>query len=107
MVSWSKIIEKLHYSIYQDTDSNKFIDIDNKGKNLIANINMQILNELKRGLKHYGITENELILDLGQWDYEGKADKFLTLGCKRYIYTKDGITIPTIAGCPKKEYIKY
>lgn len=94
-------------SIYQDTDSNKFIDIDNKGKKLIDNINMQILNELKRGLKHYGITENELLLDLGQWDYEGRAEKFKTLGCKRYLYTKDGITIPTIAGCPKKEYIKY
>lgn len=83
--------------IYCDTDSIKFIgnhDIifENENKKII-----RIAEEMgayaydKKGNKRY----------LGIWEHEKTAEKFKTLGAKKYIYTVDGVMHCTIAGVSK------
>lgn len=87
---------------YSDTDSVKgHVDIDK-----LNGLNMSILNNVLESKKYFNI-DNEYVNDLGMWDFEGVIDVFKYLGAKRYLCYKKGKTTPTIAGCPKHEYMKH
>ncbi len=114
---FSGIIEFKDDYIYSDTDSLKVVNID-KHKKYIDNYNENITNKIEKCLNHYKIdlslarpkTINGKEKPLGVWDYEGKYDRFKTLGAKRYMIEKDGHIEITIAGVGKKagiEYLKY
>ena len=86
--------------LYCDTDSIYMLDTE-RNRQIIADYNAEIL-------EHNKIYEPEFA-DIGCFDWIG-ADKktgepghylFKTLGAKRYIKHKDGVTEVTIAGLPK------
>lgn len=87
---------------YSDTDSIK----GSVSSETMEKLNSQIFENVKKSKEFYHI-DNELVDDLGQWDYEGRINLFKYLGAKRYICYKDGKTTATIAGCPKAEYISH
>lgn len=101
--------------IYSDTDSIKVRNIDKHAK-YIDDYNKKIKKKINDCLAHYNIektmatpkTIKGVEKPLGVWDYEGKYDRFKTLGAKRYITEKDGDISITIAGVSKeagKEYL--
>lgn len=103
--------------IYSDTDSIKVINID-RHKTYIENYNKNVTEKINNCLKYYNIdislscpkTVKGVNKPMGVWDYEGKYDRFKTLGAKRYITEKDNDIDITIAGVGKiagKEYLKY
>lgn len=87
---------------YSDTDSVKGI-VD---KDKLDKLNGSIFENVKKSKKHFHI-DNSLVDDLGNWDDEGKIEIFKYLGAKRYLCYKKGKVYPTIAGCPKYEYINH
>lgn len=100
--------------IYSDTDSIKVVNID-KHKGYIDNYNKRIKEKIKDCFNHYKIsferaepkTKDGKAKPLGIWDYEGKYDRFKTLGAKRYLTEKNGKISITIAGVSKKAGAKY
>lgn len=100
--------------IYSDTDSCK-ITHHERYKEYFETYNQMCVDNLKRMCKHYNI-DFELCHPktiegkekmLGVFDYEGTAQKFKTLGAKRYMTYKDGELSYTIAGCGKKKGVPY
>ena len=111
------ILEFKEDYIYSDTDSIKVINID-KHKEYIETYNKRIKEKINKCLKYYEIpikyaepkTIKGIKKPMGVWDYEGKYDRFKTLGAKRYMTETNGIMSITIAGVNKKagiEYLKY
>lgn len=122
---WYGINELKEDYIYSDTDSVKFINLENH-KVFFEKYNKWIIDRIKKSCK-----DNKLDIKkafpktikgkekpLGVWDYEGCYDNFKTLGAKRYlieikkptIKRKHTTTIggyshlkPTIAGVNKKK----
>lgn len=103
--------------IYSDTDSIKVINVE-KHKEYIEKYNKNIAKKIKACLGHYGIDETMahpktikgIEKPLGVWDYEGRYDRFKTLGAKRYMVESNGKLSITIAGVVKKaglEYLKH
>ena len=103
--------------IYSDTDSIKVLNID-KHKEYIENYNKEIQLKVKKCLSYYDIpiemgfpkTKKGIVKPLGVWDYEGKYDRFKTLGAKRYMTEQNGELSITIAGVGKNagiQYLKY
>lgn len=92
---------KLDNVCYNDTDSVEFLhSIENIIK--IKEYNKKVMRE---NMKKYS---NKLLEKLGTFEIEiEKAEKFKTLGAKRYIYTKGNKHHVTIAGLPKTSLIKY
>lgn len=86
--------------IYTDTDSIKFI-----GEQHIAEFeqkNKEIINKCENNdIRAYSIKDGKKYY-LGVWDYEGKYDKFKTLGAKKYCTVKDGKLEITVSGMHKK-----
>lgn len=114
---FSGILEFKDDYIYSDTDSLK---IFNKNKHIeyIKEYNNKITDKVNACLTYYGIdismanpkTIKGIHKPIGIWEYEGKYDKFKTLGAKRYIYEQNGDLNITIAGVNKKsgkEYLLY
>lgn len=102
---WSGIIANDENVVYCDTDSiklthdsdffKKYNDEIIKEENERANI-LNVSRETfcpkdSKGKEHR----------LGIFDYEGRYDKFKTLGAKKYIVEKDGKLEMTVAGVPK------
>jgi hypothetical protein len=86
--------------IYYDTDSIKFMNYD-KNIPYINEYNKNIGDQIKKECD-YRNYDFSFFDDLGQYDTEYQyADKFKTLGAKRYIYTIGDDTYVTIAGLPK------
>lgn len=119
---FSGILEFGDDYIYSDTDSIKVRNIENHIE-YIEKYNEEVTKKIHRCLDEYDIphkwakpkTIEGIEKPLGVWDYEGKYERFKTLGAKRYMtegYNKKGeieISI-TIAGVSKKagiEYLKY
>lgn len=100
--------------IYSDTDSIKVVNID-KHKEYIDKYNERIGKKIEECFKHHKIpleratpkTVKGVPKPLGVWDYEGKYDRFKTLGAKRYITEKNGEISITIAGVSKSAGAKY
>lgn len=97
--------------VYCDTDSIKFVDNEFALK-VINEYNEQQEKKFRETAEFYKYkipkTSNGELALLGVFDFEGKYDKFKTLGAKRYVCSKDGKFSITIAGLSKKcgaEYI--
>ena len=95
--------------LYSDTDSIKALHGE-QHTGYIERYNAEIIEKLKQACKHHGIPESAIMpktvkgieKPLGVWDYEGKYDKFKTLGAKRYLVLKNGQLQLTVAGVGKK-----
>lgn len=88
------------YAIYSDTDSVKILDTAPDIKNYFDNYNAEIHAINKLICQRYNLSY-DIYADIGTFDFEGKYDRFKTLGAKRYIYEKNGHTEAVIAGLPK------
>lgn len=113
---WKGIIAIGEDYVYSDTDSIKFLKLE-EHKDFIEHYNKNIELKLKKMCDYYKINferckpktikgKEKLI---GVWDFEGTYDYFKTLGAKRYLTYKDGKYSLTVAGLDKKhgmEYIK-
>lgn len=111
---FSGILEFRDDYIYSDTDSLKVINISNH-LSYIEKYNKNVTKKVTECLSHYEIdislstpkTIKGISKPIGVWDYEGKYDRFKTLGAKRYIVEQDGKISITIAGVNKSAGIKY
>lgn len=100
------MVYKFHKDvIYCDTDSIYFKNKENL--KYIEDYN----NQQKEIMRQYCNTHNlpfEHFNDLGCFDLElDGAERFKTLGAKRYVYEKDGKPKVTVAGLPKKALVNY
>lgn len=103
-----QIGDKCHYS---DTDSIKCSgdvhDLFERANEIIHAENVQASEHFGIDIKMYMPCDiNGKCHELGTWDFEGTAEKFKTLGCKRYATIKNGVYHATVAGCPKKSMEK-
>lgn len=98
--------------IYCDTDSIKFLNFESY-KKVIADQNIRIENALLQTVKYFNLNPESLSPkdinnehhQLGIWDFEGKYEKFKTIGAKRYCYVKKGRLSITASGLnPKYVY---
>lgn len=103
--------------IYSDTDSLKVKNAD-RHIQYIKEYNRRITEKVQQCLKYHELDislatpktikgENKPI---GVWDYEGRYNRFKTLGAKRYITETNGKIEITVAGVNKKagaEYLKH
>lgn len=111
---FSGICEFKNDYIYSDTDSIKVLNIE-KHMNYINDYNEKIKEKVEKCLQRYAIdismaypkTIKGVVKPLGVWDYEGKYDRFKTLGAKRYITETEGKLSITIAGVSKKSGVNY
>ncbi|MCQ2966745.1 MAG: hypothetical protein MJ250_08455 [Alphaproteobacteria bacterium] len=111
---WSAILELKDDYIYSDTDSVKYVNRE-KHLDYFKRYNENIKNKLIKCLKYRNIPTDYLHPKnkhgdecwLGLWDYEGKYEKFKTLGAKRYLVQKAGKFILTCAGLSKKQGVEY
>lgn len=100
--------------IYSDTDSIKATNIENHME-YINSYNEYITKLINMCLDHYNIdvkraaprTVEGKEKPLGVWDFEGKYDRFRTLGAKRYMVENDGKISITVAGLNKKKAVEY
>jgi hypothetical protein len=100
--------------IYSDTDSIKARNAADH-EEYISSYNKKILEQLKRAMQYHGLDEslispetvNGIKKPLGVWDFDGKYDRFKTLGAKRYmIQNETGVSI-TVAGLNKKKTVPF
>ena len=82
--------------IYTDTDSIKYVGKLDLDKLNAAGMKLAIeqsgYSDDKHGKRHF----------MGVFEYEGKYERFVTLGAKKYAYDEDGKLHITIAGVNKK-----
>ena len=111
---FSGILECKEDYIYSDTDSIKIVHGENH-KTYFEKYNKHVRKILYKALDYYHIS-HELVEPktvkgvpklLGVWDYEGRYDKFKTLGAKRYMVYKDGKVNITVSGLNKKVCVPY
>lgn len=115
----SGILEFGDDAIYSDTDSIKFINYG-KHKKYIEQYNSEVISRLESTLKYFGLDPALLSPKdikgkphpLGVWDYEGKYDKFKTLGAKRYMTETNGKIKMTVSGLSnvymyEDDYVKW
>ena len=79
--------------VYSDTDSWKCYEDIEGVKKATSNYNELIET----------VVNNSLDYGVGYFDFEAVYNHFCTLGCKKYIFEKDGEIIVTIAGVNKKK----
>lgn len=100
--------------VYCDTDSIKSLNRE-KHIDFLQSYNETITKKLEKALDHHKLP-HDLICPktvdgkekpLGVWDYEGKYDKFKTLGAKRYMVEEDGKHNITVSGLNKKVCVPY
>lgn len=101
--------------IYSDTDSIKGTNI-NKHMNYINRYNDSVRKKLYKMCDYYNIDYSEVEPEtiegkkklIGVWDYEGKYNKFKTLGAKRYLVEKESGELKlTCSGLNKKVTTPY
>lgn len=121
---WDNILMLKNDYNYGDTDSNKFSQIDNNLER-IDKVNTSIIEELKRVSKDRNIPwesfapkdKKDIERPIGIWEYEGKYERFKSLGAKRYLTEgyeynektgKDELVLTlTCAGWNKKKGVEY
>ena len=105
---YNAILELKEDYVYSDTDSVKFQNLE-KHEKFFADYNNYITDKIDLACFNIGInpercrpeTKNGDRKQMGVWEFEGTADKFKTLGAKRYFYLKDGEYHLTCAGMHK------
>lgn len=111
---YSAILEFGSDYVYSDTDSIKAINCEKHVK-YIEDYNAHITQKLKDACSYWNFdwdlfapkTIKGEVKQLGLWDYEGKYDRFKTLGAKRYLVEKNGKYELTVAGVNKEKAMKY
>lgn len=120
---FTAIFELKNDYIYSDTDSVKFVNLDNHSE-YFAEYNKYIEYKLKTACNYHKIDFNLCapknkqgkVKMLGVWDFEGVYRRFKTLGAKRYMVecenalTVDGKSYDfslTVSGVNKKNAIPY
>lgn len=88
--------------VYCDTDSCKMLNPQKYLKAFDEYNKKWIEYADKCGCEYYAFTKDGEKQILGVADYEGKYDRFKTLGAKKYAVEKNGELEITIAGVPKK-----
>ena len=100
--SWTQdVIKELDDdAVYIDTDGIKLIE-GNKGP--FEKFNAKI-EDLAAQIPGTQVPDGDgVIHTLGAWEFEGKYDRFITLGTKKYAYEKNGELKITTAGVNKKK----
>lgn len=72
--------------IYCDTDSCKVRNFNADMLKIIESHNLLITNNIKKCCEFYNFDYNDF-KDLGTWDDEGIATRFITRGSKKYLFT--------------------
>lgn len=91
--------------IYNDTDSCKFLNIEDHYK-AIDRINRKIIEKnLKMDVPPY-VTHNGETYHMGVWEYEQAYDHFITYGAKKYAYDQNEIFHITVSGMNKEKGAK-
>lgn len=105
---WSVMLKMPDDVVYTDTDSIKYVNSDNQ--KYFDEYNKSITQKLIKAAD-YHLIDHKLLnpVDtkgishpLGVYDYEGKYDRFVTLGAKKYCTEKEGKTEITISGVSKE-----
>lgn len=94
--------------VYSDTDSIKVLHGD-RHRDYIDRYNRSVTEQLGRAMDRHGLprgltcpkTMEGKEKPLGVWDYEGRYDRFKTLGAKRYLTESGGKVSLTVAGLGK------
>ena len=112
---WTGILNIGDDYVYSDTDSIKFLNLENH-KKFIRWYDEMIEKKLKLMCEFRKIdfslmkpkTIKGIEKMIGVWDYEGTYTHFKTLGAKRYLYrTDDGKIHLTCAGLSKQNGVNY
>lgn len=112
---WSGILECKTDYIYSDTDSVKITNAAAHQK-YFNDYNKQIVEKLKKALKHHNIAVSEISprtvegkeKPLGVWDFDGFYADFKTLGAKRYLSCDEkGKYHLTVSGLGKQTALQY
>lgn len=111
---WTGILNMGNDYVYSDTDSIKLLNYE-KHLPYIEKYNEVIIKKMELMCEYYKLDVNDLKpkniqgieKPIGVWDFEGTADKFKTLGAKRYLTLKDNKLELTVAGLSKKNGLEY
>ena len=111
---WTGILNIGDDYVYSDTDSIKLLNYE-KHLPYIEKYNEVIIKKMELMCEYYKLDVNDLKpkniqgieKPIGVWDFEGTADKFKTLGAKRYLTLKDNKLELTVAGLSKKNGLEY
>ena len=111
---WTGILNMGDDYVYSDTDSIKLLNYE-KHLPYIEKYNEVIIKKMELMCEYYKLDVNDLKpkniqgieKPIGVWDYEGTAEKFKTLGAKRYLTLKDNKLELTVAGLSKKNGLEY
>lgn len=111
---WTGILTMKDDYVYSDTDSIKLLNYE-KHLPYIEKYNEVIIKKMELMCEYYKLDVNDLKpkniqgieKPIGVWDYEGTAEKFKTLGAKRYLTLQDNKLELTVAGLSKKNGLEY
>lgn len=111
---WTGILNMGDDYVYSDTDSIKLLNYE-KHLPYIEKYNEVIIKKMELMCEYYKLDVNDLKpkniqgieKPIGVWDFEGTAEKFKTLGAKRYLTLKDNKLELTVAGLSKKNGLEY
>lgn len=100
--------------IYSDTDSVKYLNVE-QHQYIFNYYNKHVDDMIVKSSKYNNIdismykpkTIKGIEKTIGYFDYEGKSDKFKTLGAKRYIYSDNDGLHCTVAGTNKQKLSNY
>lgn len=102
-----RVVDLDPYVVYCDTDSIKLVQ--GYDKSVIDKYNETVLERIRNVSELLEIPLDEFQPEdvkgkkhpLGVFDYEGRYDKFITQGAKKYCVEKDGEIEITVSGVPK------
>ena len=111
---FTAILEAGEDYVYSDTDSIKLRNSEAHAE-YFESYNKNIINKLEYAISYQGIdlsyirpkTIKGVEKPLGVWDYEGRFERFKTLGSKRYLVEQNGELELTVSGINKKIAVPY
>lgn len=102
---WRAIIALDEGIIYDDTDSMKISeDYADAAREYVKDYNAEVSVKIANACKAHKIDPSKFA-HLGEFDYEGRYDKFITYGAKKYAVEKDGELEITVSGVNKKKAV--
>lgn len=102
---WRAIIALDEGIIYCDTDSIKTAEfIQSKVFAYVEAYNKEVDTKIKKACERHKI-DPKAFEGLGHFDYEGRYDKFITWGAKKYAVTKEGELEITVSGVNKHKAV--